>query len=136
MGVAPPLEFGPDAVDDPSELRRLALWTLEGKSSSDNALIGSFTKVEIPELNTLDINASSDVTQGDFTLGTVFSVLPNLVCSTKVKTHTLTVWYEWRSCRKARLFRQASHFILQFSQRSASYSHGGGGRGGGRERRN
>jgi hypothetical protein len=65
MGVAPPPELRPDAVGDQSELRRLALWTLEGKGRSDDAFIGSFTKVEIPELNALDIAAGSDATQGE-----------------------------------------------------------------------
>lgn len=71
MGVAPPLETGSPAVADQSELRRLALWTLEGKGRSDNAFIGSFNEVQIPELNTLDIEVSLDATQGEIILGPV-----------------------------------------------------------------
>lgn len=66
MGVAPPPEMHPDSVGDQSELRRLALWALEGKGRSDDAFIGGFTKVEIPELNALDIKAESDTIQGEF----------------------------------------------------------------------
>jgi len=54
MGFAPPPETGPDSSDEPAELRRLALRTLEGNSRSDNPFIGGFTKVEIPELETIE----------------------------------------------------------------------------------
>jgi len=54
MGFAPPPETGPESIDEPAELRRLALRTLEGNSLSDNPFIGGYTKVEIPELETIE----------------------------------------------------------------------------------
>lgn len=63
MGVAPPPEIASEIADDPTELRRLALWALEGKNGSNNAFIGSFTKVEIPELNTPDAEGNFDAFQ-------------------------------------------------------------------------
>ena len=65
MGVTIPVETDLDPVGDQSELRRLALWALEGKGRSDNIFIGSFNKVEIPELNTLDTEVSLDAMQGE-----------------------------------------------------------------------
>ena len=57
MGVTPPPENTSDLPGDQSDFRHLTLWKLEGKSCSDNAFIGGFTKVEIPELNTAETDA-------------------------------------------------------------------------------
>ncbi|KAF8529275.1 hypothetical protein BU17DRAFT_60963 [Hysterangium stoloniferum] len=54
MGVAPPPDNDADAGGDPAEVRRLALWALEGGNHSDNIFIGGFTKVEIPELGNFE----------------------------------------------------------------------------------
>jgi hypothetical protein len=55
MGVSLPPEYNdPEAGNDPAEVRRLALWALEGGNRSDNLFIGGFTKVEIPELSNHD----------------------------------------------------------------------------------
>jgi len=54
MGISLPSESESDATSDQSEVRRLALWALEGKNHSDNPFIGGFTRVEIPKLSNLE----------------------------------------------------------------------------------